>query len=130
MREIRIEVCNESEAIEFCDSMGYEYIKVYEGRGNNSGKLMMLAIDRNSSDTNYDEQYIEEKVPAKPEIENTVIFTIVNGGRMYVADKSKCSQYTTFQSWQAKLFTKSAAEKRVKYMNKHGTYDWKTLCIK
>ena len=40
-KEIRIEVVSISEAEEYCAANNLELIKLYEGRGSNSGRLMI-----------------------------------------------------------------------------------------
>lgn len=125
MREIRIEVATEYEAIEFCNTNGYEFIKCYYGKGSNTGKLMLLAKDPNSPQMSYEDADIpiEEK-------KDSIVFATLSTGRMYVADRSKCASATTFSINQAKLFKYSQAFEKAKHMCKNGSYSWRALRIK
>lgn len=125
MKEIRMEVLNEIEAIEYCRESGLEFIRCYEGRQDNTGKIMMLAIDRNSSSSN--KQFIQNMV--EEEKLNAIIFATTYTGRMYVADSKLCQSATTFNFSQAKLFKYSAAVEKAKHMANKGSYPWKALKI-
>lgn len=125
MKEIRMEVATELEAIEFCNENGYEFIKCYYGRGDNTGKLMMLALDKNNNCITYrrDEHKYND------DVEDTIIFANTSTGRMYVADMKKCSYPTTFQFAQAKYFKYNAAYKKATFMCKNGSYSWRALRV-
>lgn len=127
MKEIRMEVATETDAIEFCVENNYNFVKCYWGKGDNAGKLMMLALDPNgistfSSTDEFEECYIEEPKDA-------IVFTLTSTGRMYVADKTKCSFPTTFYLAQAKYFKYSEAKSKAKFMCKNGKYSWRALRV-
>lgn len=128
-KEIRIEVVSISEAEEYCAANNLELIKLYEGRGSNSGRLMMLAIDHNSIFDDYECNIVIDNT-TNYEKEDTVVYCIVNDGKMYIADKKKCSNSVTFHISQAKKFKASIAFRKIHYMNLEGKYDWKAFKVK
>ena len=99
--EIRMEIANEVEAREYCRIQGYGFIRCYMGYGEDQGKLMMLA-EQTAIKEGIDIDYYEEP-------DDTRIFTITSTGKMYVADKKKCSYATTFDPLNAKLIKYSKA---------------------
>ena len=125
MAEIRMEVVCEEEAIEFCRCNGWDFIKCYEGKGSNHGRLMMLAETTESGFCSKE----EEEYYLGLEFEDTVIFTMCNGGRLYLADTKKAGCATTFNLGMAKRFKNSTASIKVKNMNKHNGYRWQLLHV-
>lgn len=121
-----MEVLSETEAIMYCAANGYKFIKCYMGKQSNEGKLMMLAIDENSNTSKID-------IPDEliPEPKDTVIFTIISTGKMYVGKRNKNNiNGMVFSADQAVKFTKSEAEVKAIQMSKRGNHYWRTWRMK
>lgn len=122
-----MEVISEHEAYEICQENGWKFIKCYSGRGENYGKLMMLADDgRIGSSRYYDDDFdiiIDEPT-------NNVVCTIYpyTNSILYIADSKFKVGKVTFNIGQAKKFTKEEADKKVFFMNrnKSSKYVWET----
>ena len=125
MAEIRMEVVSESEALELCECNNWEFIKCYIGQGSNSGRLMMLAEHHGNRYCSPE----EEEYYLGLEVEDTIIYTICNGSRMYLADTKKSGYKTTFDASMAKRFKNSTAIKKVVNMNKYNGYHWQAQKI-
>lgn len=136
MREIRMPVACESDAIELCDSQGWEFKCTYEGQCDNKGQTMMLAVDRcgtelNDCDIGYDDNAIEksEKHDSNggldTKIKEYVVFTMCNGSRMYIAKNGP-----TFNINDAIIFNdREKASKKAYYMTKNGYYHWECIRV-
>lgn len=118
---MRMEVLNESEAIEYCNSTGLSFDHTYMGRGDNSGKLMMLAWRRSPIQHEF---YSESEIPVKKskknkikssdkdtEKRNYIVGTPYNSGFMMIG-KSK----VTFNIDEAKRFTQNQAVNKAHFM--------------
>ena len=125
MIEYRFETLSYEEAMEFCEEHNLKFVKVYQGRGNNAGKLMALSYDLNNQekinsikDNNNDNQKNDHVY---------VIYTKLSSGVMYLADKKLSSNNVTFNINLAKRFEYNKAVKKSKAMTKKGKYNWKVL---
>ena len=122
MKEIRIEVTSERDAIEYCRDAGLKFVKVYEGRGNNYGRLMMLAIDE--SDIQEQQSLFNDPIVYKEEVKNCIIYTTIgNGSTMYIGVKG-CPNKVTFNESMAQRFTEKEARSKAWNMSKHKRYNW------
>lgn len=124
MREVRMEVVSLEEALQYCTVNNLTFIKCYQGKQANLGKLMMLAIDE------YPQGQLTIKgmgdLVAKPKEEkNTIIFCNHSDSKMFVTRKTSMNRYgVTFDITQAQKFTRSEAEAKAFSMRKHGRYNW------
>ena len=120
--EVRMEVLNESEAIEYCNSAGLSFDHTYMGRGDNSGKLMMLAWRKSPIQHEFNEY--ETVVPTKkakrnrvktPKVDdgkkNYIVGTPYNSGFMMLG-KSR----VTFNIDEAQRFTNQQAVTKAHFM--------------
>ena len=121
-----MEVVSDYEALEICQANNWEFIKCYLGRGENYGKLMMLADDGKRSTLIYEDCF--DSLIEKPV--NNVICTVYpyTNSILYLADTKFKVGKVTFNLGQAKKFTEDEAEKKVFFMNrnKNSKYVWKT----
>lgn len=118
-----MEVVSDYEALEICQANGWQFIKCYSGRGENYGKLMMLADDGKMSSIRYDlEDFIEK--PLNHVVCTTYKYT---NSILYIADAKFKAGKVTFNLEQAKRFTEEDAEKKVFFMNKNKSskYVWR-----
>lgn len=118
MREVRIEVLSESEARDYCNIHNLIFDECYE----EDGRFMLIAYDNKTEDL---EPEVIEKI-LKDKLEDTFIYADTINGRMYLADSKKSVYPTTFDRSLAKKFTYANASKRVVFMNRNGSYNWKT----
>ena len=145
MSEIRMEVLSESEALEICEANRYKFVKVYEGRGHNAGRLMMLAftykeVDQMSlfEDNVNKPKKNKTKKSKKDSNDNQLslfnntykktgkyrIRTVCNGSYMYIGRHG-----TTFIATDAMIFDEEAAKKKAYFMSKRGSYTWEAVRI-
>lgn len=130
MKEIRIEVVTEEEAIELCENLGYKFVECIWENGVVGDRLMLLAIDPKAPAEISEEELKEIDKQLYENEKNTVIFAVTSSGKMYVADKKKCNFGTTFKIAEAQLFTKAEAEKKAHFMTIKGSYYWIAWTIK
>lgn len=123
--EIRIEVVSEEEAREICRENNYKFIKVYWGRGNNSGNLMMLAEKQN--EVLFQVKLIKTN-EVREEKKYKYIFKAEEGFYFTGSKKGNISPY--IQS-NAKVFalTPKAAEEKALNMCKRNGYHWKEIRV-
>ena len=119
LSDIRIEVTSEHEAMEYCQDNGLKFIECIE----EDGSLFLLAEDPNKTSTVDDGLYPDIVID---EPKNTVIFTYYPGtnNKMYYVGKK--GRNVSFELVDATRYTESAASQKVYFMNKNGSYHWKT----
>ncbi|MBR1453149.1 MAG: hypothetical protein IJ593_00665 [Lachnospiraceae bacterium] len=129
MSEVRLEVLSEEEALDICNICGYKFIKVYDGKGVNSGRLMMLAETGDTNDKVFGSG-VNSTVKNVEKPKNYVIYAFAsNGSKMYIPDKTKCKKTVAFRLVDAKQFKDDDAYTKVKMLNKHGKYQWKLMHV-
>ncbi len=133
MREVRMEITSYEEAIEYCKMNNLSFIKCYEGKGSNSGKLMMLALDYRDYSKRIEEEdelrYLEY-INSLNETNDTIIFTYINNKRFYISNGTgKSKEGTTFYEGDAKRFPYTKALIKARSMTKRGKYNWEVLRI-
>lgn len=118
--EVRMEVVSETEAYEICKENGYKFIKVYWGKGNNSGNLMMLAERQN--------EVSEVKSLKNSEIRKYKYIFKATEGLYYTGNKG----VNPYLEINAKVFelTKDAARQKALSMNKNSAYYWEEIKVK
>jgi hypothetical protein len=130
VKELRIEVLSEEEALEFCEVNGYKFIECIWENGVVGERLMLLAIDPKAPAELSEEELREIDKQLYENEKNTVIFAVTSSGKMYVADNQKCSFGTTFKIGEAKRFTEAEAKKKAHFMTIKGSYCWVAWKIK
>lgn len=127
--EVRMEVVNEAEAIEYCTSHRLVYDHCYEGRGTNSGKLMMLAYkfpERTQEALVAEYEAYMKSLGVEVEY-GYIVYTIYNGQKMYYCRNKHLDM---FQRQNAYIFkSESEADTTANFMNMRGAYKWKVMYI-
>lgn len=101
MREVRMEVVSLEEALQYCTVNNLTFIKCYQGKQANLGKLMMLAIDEYPQGQLTIEG-MGDAVAKPKEEKNTVIFCNHSDSKMFVTRKTSMNRYgVTFDITQA-----------------------------
>lgn len=97
------------------DKEAYEYYgRPVDGYYTDEG---FVVEDKFSSNENYIDLYSENQSKCY------LVYANVSGGMLYVAKNNKVTYYPT----EAKLFTLSEAESKIKWMKQNGIYNWQMI---
>ena len=127
MGEVRMEVVNEHEALEYCRLHDLDFITCYSDNGN----LMMLAETKTRVEDS--PEYLAYLKSLDSIIEDDyIIYTSRDKdgyavARMYVTSVKSGKLPISFNISEAKHFSKQAASQKAFFMNKRGKYIWEVL---
>lgn len=130
-----MEVVSEAEGRELCNAHGYIFDKVYMGRGNNHGCLMMLAyVDDNKRAMDMSDEELAAMGVHLEESKDTIVRALYSKSYgcsqetyIYVS-KKKCG--VSFSIGDAQKFTYKQAEAKARKMAEHGRYQWEAYELK